>query len=317
MDRRLGLLDRWQQLRAGDEPRAAAVGHERPRPADEDDDPVREADQIEDVDAEPQQPGGEAALAPERPEPRDVGDARQPPDDGDVAVVAVAERLVRPAEDAPADDLRRVSRRPASRPGPRPASACPASTAPRPRRRRRRSPGGRGSSGPARRSPGRRGRSAAPVAAATVRAKRAVRTPAAHSTVRDGIHSSAPSGPVDADPGLVEVDDPRPGPDLHAQPLELALGRGRPIRRIRRQDPVHRLDQHDPRLARADRPEVAPERVVGDLAERPAELDPGRSATDDARTSSRHAGARGRPRARRPRRRSGSGAGSRSRPRWS
>ena len=73
-----------------------------------------------------------------------------------------------------------------------------------------------------------------------------------------------------------------------AEPLELALRRGRPVRRIRRQDPVHRLDEHDPRLARADRPEVAAERVVGDLAERPGELDPGRSAADD---DERHPGA--------------------------
>ena len=44
-------------------------------------------------------PGGEAALPPERPEPADVRDARQPADDRDVAVVAVAERLVRPTQD--------------------------------------------------------------------------------------------------------------------------------------------------------------------------------------------------------------------------
>ena len=43
---------------------------------------------------EPQQPGGQSALLAERAHPRDVGHAGQPADDGDVAVVAVAERLV-------------------------------------------------------------------------------------------------------------------------------------------------------------------------------------------------------------------------------
>ena len=56
-DRRLGLLDRRQERLPGDQPRPAAVGHERPGPADEHDhDPVREADQVDDVDPEPEQP---------------------------------------------------------------------------------------------------------------------------------------------------------------------------------------------------------------------------------------------------------------------
>src|SRR5215207_11230591 len=77
---------------------------ERACAAEEDDDPVREPDEIRDVDAEPERPGRETALPSERPEPADVGDARQTADDGNVAVVAVAEGLVRAAEDAPADD---------------------------------------------------------------------------------------------------------------------------------------------------------------------------------------------------------------------
>ena len=90
---------------------------------------------------EPQRPGQEAALPPERPEPADVGDPREPPDDRHVAVVAVAERLVRTAQDAAPDDLGGVgaalhralrhARRRLAR----------ASTAAPPRRRRRRSPG--------------------------------------------------------------------------------------------------------------------------------------------------------------------------------
>src|SRR5215207_6160612 len=73
---------------------------ERACAAEEDDDPVREPDEIRDVDAEPERPGRETALPSERPEPADVGDTRETADDGNVAVVAVAERLVRPADDA-------------------------------------------------------------------------------------------------------------------------------------------------------------------------------------------------------------------------
>ena len=72
----------------------------------------------------------------------------------------------------------------------------------------------------------------------------------------------------------------RPRPDLHAEPLELSLRGPRSIGRIRRQDPVHRLDQDDPRLARPDRPEIAPQRVVRDLAEGAGQLHAGRPAAD-------------------------------------
>ena len=56
---------------------------------------VREPDQVDDVDPQPERPRDEPALASERPEPRDVRDAAQAPDDGDVAAVPVAERLRR------------------------------------------------------------------------------------------------------------------------------------------------------------------------------------------------------------------------------
>src|ERR1051325_4055526 len=54
-------------IRAGDEPRAALKRHVRPRPLQQNEQPVPEADQIEDVDAEPGHPGHEAAEV----EPRD------------------------------------------------------------------------------------------------------------------------------------------------------------------------------------------------------------------------------------------------------
>ena len=97
-----------QQRFARDQARAAAVGQEAARPADEHDDPVGEPDQVRDVDAEPQQPRGEAALAAERAQPRDVRHAGEPADDRDVALVAVPERLVRPIEHPAPDDAGRV-----------------------------------------------------------------------------------------------------------------------------------------------------------------------------------------------------------------
>ena len=101
------------------------------------------------------------------------------------------------------------------------------------------------------------------------------------------------------------------------EPLELPAGRGGPAGRVGRQQAVHRLDEHDRRVLRADRAEVVAQRVVLDLAQgaRRARRPSGRRPR--ARTSSMPCAAPGRPRARRPRRRSGSGAGSRSRRRWS
>ncbi len=89
-----------------------------------------------------------------------------------------------------------------------------------------------------------------------------------------------PTG-VDEDAAVIHVGDPGLRPDLDPKPFELARGRAGTARRVGRQDPVHRLDEEDPRVARIDRPEVAPERVVGDLAERPGQLHAGRSPADD------------------------------------
>ena len=49
-DGRLRIRDRRQERLARDQARAAAVGQEAPRPADGHDDPVREPDQVDDVD---------------------------------------------------------------------------------------------------------------------------------------------------------------------------------------------------------------------------------------------------------------------------
>ena len=112
---------------------------------------------------QPQQPGDEPALPPERAQPADVGHAAQPPDHRDVAAVAVAERLhglaVEPGEDRLGRRTCRPGCRPARRPGPSPG---PSSTAGSPRRRPRRSRDARGSSGRGRRGSGRCGRSRRP-----------------------------------------------------------------------------------------------------------------------------------------------------------
>ena len=79
------------------------------------------------------------------------------------------------------------------------------------------------------------------------------------------------------------VDGRHPGvrPNRDAEFLELAARRRRSIRRVGRQDPLHGLDEDDLGVGRVDRPEIAPERVARDLAQRARQLDTGRPAADD------------------------------------
>ena len=88
-------------------------------------------------------------------------------------------------------------------------------------------------------------------------------------------------GRLDDDLVLGDVGDPGRGANRHAELLQLAPRRRRSAGRIARQDPVHRLDEDDPGVGWVDRPEVAPERVVRDLAERAWQLHAGRPAADD------------------------------------
>ena len=252
----------------------------RPGPADEDDEPVREADQVEDVDPEPQQPGGEPALPPERAEPADVGDPGEPPDDRDVAVVAVAVRLVRPAEDAAADDLRGVGAalHRALRDARRRLVRLPRLTAASPTTKISGWPGiVRSGSTMTRpdaigRGPGRLGDGPREARAEDARGPE-------DGPGRDGLLRPVGRRRRGHRPRRRSTTRVR-RPDLDPELLELALRRRRSIGRIRRQDPIHRLDQDDPGLVRPDRPEVALERVVGDLAQRAGQLDPGRAAAD-------------------------------------
>ena len=105
-------------------------------------------------------------------------------------------------------------------------------------------------------------------------------TPAAHRTVRVGMRSVGPAG---IRPRLTDRRCGRPGSSSGPRPRAARAGgcADRSTRRVGRQDPVHRLDEDDPGVGRVDRAEVAPERVVGDLAERARQLDPGRAAADD------------------------------------
>src|SRR3954454_6237014 len=75
----VGMVEWRHERLAGDEARAAAVREEAPRPADEDDEAVREPHQGRDVDAQPERPREDPALASQGAEPADVRDAREPP----------------------------------------------------------------------------------------------------------------------------------------------------------------------------------------------------------------------------------------------
>src|SRR5207244_4538428 len=86
--------------RARDQPRAAAMRREADEPADEHEDAVLEADEVEEMDEEPGDPGEEAAelQAPQ------VSDRGRASDRGEVAFVVVAERPRAAAAKAVAND---------------------------------------------------------------------------------------------------------------------------------------------------------------------------------------------------------------------
>ena len=73
-----------------DESRSSPMGREAERPADENEQPILEADQVPEVDDEPGCPGEKAA----EPNSFDVGDRRCSADRGQVALVPVAEGVV-------------------------------------------------------------------------------------------------------------------------------------------------------------------------------------------------------------------------------
>ena len=227
-------------------------------------------------------------------------------------LLRVPEWLRRSPRERAADRLRGVGPGLDRLPGRRRAPACPSSTAGRRRRRRRRSPDGRARSGPARPGSGRCDRCGASVAAATASAERR-REDAGGPEDRSGRDSApvTPSGRLDRDRALVEIDHAGLRPDRHAEPLELAGRGGRAIRRVGLQDAVRGLDEEDPRLGRVDRvgSRAGACRGRSRRVRRRARL---RSARHPrSRTSSTRRGAPDRARARQPRTRSGSSAASR------
>ena len=83
------------------------------------------------------------------------------------------------------------------------------------------------------------------------------------------------------DAALVDVGDHRAEQDLHAEPLELGLGLGAQLGAERRQHLARRVDEDDAGVLGVDRPEVAPQRAVGELGDLAGHLDPGRPRAHD------------------------------------
>ncbi len=90
-----------------------------------------------------------------------------------------------------------------------------------------------------------------------------------------------PPGGLDGDSSGVDRGDARAQSRPHAEGDELPLGFVREVRREGRQHTVLALDQQDAGFGRVDVAEIVPQRVVGDFAERPGELDAGWAAADD------------------------------------
>src|SRR6266540_5923957 len=72
-----------------DEPRTALPGQIGPRPLEQDDEPVAEADEVEDVHETPEEPGGESG----EPDPSQVRDGRSASQHGEIARVTVTKGL--------------------------------------------------------------------------------------------------------------------------------------------------------------------------------------------------------------------------------
>src|SRR5579871_4512774 len=100
-----GYRQRPLRVAIRDQPGAAPVRREARQPADHDDEPVLEADEVPEVDGQPGQPGGKAAQL----ESLDVGDRGGAADRREVALVVVAEGRCGDAEEAILDDERGIT----------------------------------------------------------------------------------------------------------------------------------------------------------------------------------------------------------------
>src|SRR6476661_4561610 len=101
----LGFLRRLRAPWLRDEARPPLIREIGPRPFQHHDDAVPEADQEEDVDEDPEQPGDEPAEM----EPADVGHRLPPSDDGELALVPITEGLARLSGEVSPNRSRRVS----------------------------------------------------------------------------------------------------------------------------------------------------------------------------------------------------------------
>ena len=233
------------RARAEDEPRAALPRQVRPRPREQHDEAVAEADQEEDVDEEPRDPGDEARRA--------AAGRRSP-----TAAAAADRSRASPCRGSgTARAARRAPRAGRSRAAWWPiwiaAGATPGTGRPSCSSEARspitktsgwpgtvRSGGDAHAPGPVERAP----RATAPRGEAA--------TPAAQTTVRAAIAVGA-----DVDAALVDAGHRRAGPDLHAELLELPLRLLREVLGVGGEQPRARLDQDHAGHARVDAPEVA------------------------------------------------------------
>src|SRR5215216_3274492 len=101
----LGRKSRFGRGGTRDESGPAAAGGEADEPADDDDQAVLEADEVEEVHDQPGGPGDEAAQS----DGVEVGDRAGATDRREIALVHVAERPDRMAAEGGADNLGRVA----------------------------------------------------------------------------------------------------------------------------------------------------------------------------------------------------------------
>src|ERR671919_541518 len=261
-----------------DESGAATVGCEAERPADEDEQPVLEADQVPEVDEQPCCPGGKAA----EPDAFYVGDCRCSPDRGEVALVAVAERPVLAASEPRADDAGRVPpllHRDWCEGGQHDGLAARVADAHHVADREYLRVPGKGQirldgnpAGAIMLGSGQFGELAGEAGCGDA------------GSPNDGAGGDPLAAPVSAlerHPGGVDPDHGAAGEDGYAEALQRPLGLRRERGWEARQHTIGGLDENDAGAAGIDGAEVAPQRVPRQLGDLAGHLDAGGTGADD------------------------------------
>src|SRR6266536_44489 len=245
--------------RSRDEPRAPLIREIRPRPLEEHERAVAKPDQEKDVDEAPREPRDE----PRHPEPAEIGDRLRPPDDSEVALVAVPERPTGPAREVPShvpsdvssllDRHRRDARKRLSRLRDDRGDVADRENAAIPR------------NGEVRQDEN---------------AARAVQRYVQGPWERRSANPGGPENRRRRNPAVGRLDRARfdfangtSRPNLDPEPLERPLRFPGQVRREAREDPGSRLEDLDARLPRIDRAKVADEDATGDLRDGAGELD--------------------------------------------